>query len=802
MKKVLFAIAFALAALSCAFFAACGQKSYDVIFVSEGKEVLLPAFAGDIVTLPDCVFIKEDCRFLYWTDGKDVYYAGEEYTVPQSSVTFTAVWEGISYSVGFEKGLQEATGEPLTMDGVKPNENITMPRCPYSAKGYSFVGWTDGKEVYAEGESYTMPEQDVVFTALWEKTPVWYTVKFFRGEEEIKEAQTVEEGGFAVKPDDPMDENMTFLYWADERGKKFDFSLPVADHVNLHAVFRIVVSFSVGKGSGTPPRKEYYESAPDKYSPFCLPPKSEDMQKQDCEFVGWTDGAGVYRSGEPYPLTKSVLFTAVWTNTFLLTLSSEDGQETQISFTGGENFTLPACPFERLGYLFLGWQGEKGEFLQAGTEYKMPDHHFSLSAKWEFIGLILSASHANGELFLADIRGGESVGYLTVYGERDEQVWFEYRIEEGIISVWGGLSSVGEFIDGKINLLLVYEGEDFIFATIPTILPVVEVNLGEGSGACIPQVLYNERTFDYTAIFPDGEGLTPPQNMIFLHWEWEGKAYRSGDKVILRSGQNALFVAVWTYPFVEVSWEELVGKAFAGEESEAESASDSFFQFEGERNKKYLTWMRSEQNSSRYQMLFCDGQGGLLLNREDDFCYTASVGDFERILKVRFKRIEGKLYAYIGYFGDMESNELSQTYIFGETELHEVTFLSDKERITLQTPHGKRVKPPQEPTKKGMVFVCWLDETGREFDFSAPVLSDRTVTAYFCYRITFDFGEGEAESVTYEESFILTATPPEREGYTFVGWLCGDKIYRTGDRVTELTATFVAIWEKEGDGSA
>ncbi|MCD7946688.1 MAG: Ig-like domain-containing protein [Oscillospiraceae bacterium] len=70
------------------------------------------------------------------------------------------------YSIIFDGGTDAqgtAPDEMLQYAGT----TVTLPENLFSRDGYTFSGWSDGTQVYLAGESYTVPAQDVVLTAVW-----------------------------------------------------------------------------------------------------------------------------------------------------------------------------------------------------------------------------------------------------------------------------------------------------------------------------------------------------------------------------------------------------------------------------------------------------------------------------------------------------------------------------------------------------------------------------------------------------------------------------------------------------------
>lgn len=128
-----------------------------------GKDVSGEYTSGTVVTLPDAQF--GEYIFEGWSDGAHLYPAGSQYTV-SGIVTLTAQWADLvrdRYVTFLPNG-----GEIL---GVDPSgyyadgEIIVMPEA--QREGYRLIGWSDGVNLYAPGEEYTV-NNTVNLTAQWE----------------------------------------------------------------------------------------------------------------------------------------------------------------------------------------------------------------------------------------------------------------------------------------------------------------------------------------------------------------------------------------------------------------------------------------------------------------------------------------------------------------------------------------------------------------------------------------------------------------------------------------------------------
>lgn len=124
--------------------------------------------------------------------------------------------------------------------------------------------------------------------------------------------------------------------------------------------------------------------------------------------------------------------------------------------------------------------------------------------------------------------------------------------------------------------------------------------------------------------------------------------------------------------------------------------------------------------------------------------------------------------------------------------------------------------PTEIPKKYGYVFLKW------DFDFTAPITQSTTIRAvwkenFYTVQYSPNGGSGEVQESIVEPNavFSLPCNAFDRDGYTFVGWRLGDRLWEEGDEVVDLATVgervcFLAEWEAnryvvqfaKGDASA
>ncbi len=139
--------------------------------------IMGPYEAGTNFNLPDNSFTMDGYTFTEWLYNGRPYAAGDPFIMPANNVTFTAQWTKDAdppqpedkYTVFFTGGADDVWGTPPAPEQYAAGESFQLPVNPFYREGYFFTGWNDGEKTYGSGWTYTMPNQDVTFTARWEE---------------------------------------------------------------------------------------------------------------------------------------------------------------------------------------------------------------------------------------------------------------------------------------------------------------------------------------------------------------------------------------------------------------------------------------------------------------------------------------------------------------------------------------------------------------------------------------------------------------------------------------------------------
>jgi uncharacterized repeat protein (TIGR02543 family) len=122
---------------------------------------------------------------------------------------------------------------------------------------------------------------------------------------------------------------------------------------------------------------------------------------------------------------------------------------------------------------------------------------------------------------------------------------------------------------------------------------------------------------------------------------------------------------------------------------------------------------------------------------------------------------------------------------------------------------GGTVKRPADPTQEGYAFECWVDASGKEYDFGSPVTCDVTLYAKWSasgesalsHVVTFDSNGGSAvgSQTIADGGTVKRPDDPVLDGCKFKGWyLENGKPYDFGSPVT-CDVTLYAKWSASGE---
>ena len=154
-----------------------------------GEPIERPSWLKDMkapqgrVIEPDSTEIKIDGAFSRgWTDGLHTFgYAGygHKFIMPKHDVVLTPIWFKVVQFTFYAGDVDRLNGnDTYTFSENEASSTELAKADRFSRNGFNITGWRsdyDG-EIYQAGQTVTVPNTDVTFTAVW--SPKEYTVVF------------------------------------------------------------------------------------------------------------------------------------------------------------------------------------------------------------------------------------------------------------------------------------------------------------------------------------------------------------------------------------------------------------------------------------------------------------------------------------------------------------------------------------------------------------------------------------------------------------------------------------------------
>ena len=671
---------------------------------------------------------------------------------------------------------------------VEYGGNATAPTVPVPA-GYAFAGWSD---------DFTDVREDLVLFPVF--TPIEYTVRFFDGDE-LLGSETVSYGESASGVDAER-EDYLFVGWRTEGGDPYDLTSPVTGDLDLYAAWQEkppVVHTVVFTVDGAVYQTQTVADGSAAQNPANPAKYGYTFTGWDSDFsnvtgdmtvaatfriktytVTFSANGAVYdtvevdhgetveapagtpaREGYRFvrwnfdfetPITEDLTVKAVYTIETYTVRFLVDGEvfATQ-SVEYGDFATVPGTP-QKTGATFVGWAYEDGAPFRFSHSIT---GDLDISAQFETQTFAVTFV-ADGEVFwVAEVEYGETVG--VPHGEPDKQGW-------------------------------IFIGWDFDFNTKITRDFTVEAKFEE--------IVYTV-TFKVdgeiwsTATVSEGATVQPPASprkdgWRFTGWAWDFRDPVYGNEVIEAEFERITYTVTFTvngafWQADVVGWGETVDEP---EDAYADGFVFLGWNFDFETPIKSDTVIEAELAPLSYTVTFTVN-GETFTTETVEYGETASVPP-------QAPALEG--YTFTGWNFDFKTPIYDDIEIEAEFEeiWFTVTFVSDGETFdTVRVRYGAKVgRPAIDPEKYGCRFVGW------NFDFSARILGDVTVTAqyediFWIVTFTVDGEPYETYEVRHGTAVPIPETEPEKEGYLFIGW---DYDFET---VIEGKTVIEAIFEED-----
>ncbi len=603
--------------------------------------------------------------------------------------------------------------EVFDIQTVKDGELAKELYPPYYP-GQQFEGWYEmGSEVPFDFK--TPITHDYELYAFYED--VGFTVTFYVDGAEY-DKQTVEAGGYAVEPADPVKAGAVFMGWFEPGAiAPFDFETPITQDVALNALFEpfveeFTVTFYVDVN--------VYDEQTVPFGGFAIEP--EDPVLAGATFIGWfLEGAG-----EPFdfetPITQDLDLHALF-EPFV--------QEFTVTFYVGEEiYAEQAVPMGGfaiepedpvlLGAEFVGWYTVEGELFDFETPIT---EDLVLIAEFEpfvekYTVTVLPSENGTAS---ADVTEAEEGDLITITATPDD-----------------GYQTVAIYVDGQPLL----EGENTF------LMPAKNVEVS----AVFAEIPVGGSTVTYV----DENGVI------------ETVSYEVGQEVVYHvsvpEGKRLAYVDFEPYMVFYIDQEKGIIEFVAVEGNYTAMISyDSFY-----------TLTVLDQDGKELGLFECFADDLVEISFGDIVGIELVSATAEPMPEDFAVDTESRMITFT-----MPASDVTVTVTLKPVvvETYDVTFYVGEEVYETQTvPVGGFAIEPEDPILLGAEFVGWYTVEGELFDFATPITEDLALIAEFEpfvqeFVVTFYIDdEVYDEQAVPIEGFAIEPEDPVIAGAAFLGW--------------------------------
>ncbi len=393
--------------------------SYNVIFdangADEGSDMSsAKLFHDKKEALPKNTYVRIGYSFCGWNtkaDGTGKTYADQEEVVnltEDSAITLYATWNKAIYHLTYK--LKGGTVAKVNPDTYTFDEDLTINNP--TRDGYLFTGWTESDSDEPVMDYRTKGKTgDKTLTANWKiivPEKIYYKVAFDTNGGSVISSQTVEEGGTAVKPQNPTKSGYTFDKWM-LGGKEYSFASKVTGNITLKASWT-----EVEKNDPQP-------QDPDKDDPQPQGPDNNDPQNQDHdpEDLGPTEPIGDFADvpqGKFYTIPVKWAFeNGITTGTsrtrFSPAASCTRGQVMTFLYRAAKGSATPIdrfidVPANKFYAAPVAWAVANEITTGTGTNTFSPDLTATRAQIVTFIWKAKGSPAASGDAFFSDVPDG------------------------------------------------------------------------------------------------------------------------------------------------------------------------------------------------------------------------------------------------------------------------------------------------------------------------------------------------------------------------------------------------------------
>ena len=316
---------------------------YPVTYALNGATGTLPLQSSLTMNSPFIVStapVRAGYTFDGWSDGTNVYSTGSTYVIGTSSVTLTAQWTAISYSVTYDLGGGQGTLPTQANGSIGSTFSLPATGSNPTWIAHTFTGWFDGSAVYAAGSTYTFSASNVTLTAQFSLngyTQIAYSLGA-SGVGALPASTSALEGNTIVVASGTgiTRANYAFAGWSDGSSvyQPGDVYLVGPEAAPITFVPSWTSGYNVSYASGNAFGIAPVDPVGRITGSTFIVASAATLSRQGFTFTGWSDGTNVVQPGATYTVASAnITLTAQWVQNSLAGIPT--GALTQLA-----NFTI------------------------------------------------------------------------------------------------------------------------------------------------------------------------------------------------------------------------------------------------------------------------------------------------------------------------------------------------------------------------------------------------------------------------------------------------------------------------------
>lgn len=474
-----------------------------------GATIQTAAIADRPYALPRCTFAAPNgCQFKAWGINGAEYSEGNTF-LPRdcashdNTVTVTALWSGINYTLRFASGGGSGS---MATETVAYGEVYRLPECTFTAPtGKVFHQWRINGVTYAAGADYT-PSADATATALW--TDITYDVTFDPGDGSgSMENETAVFGKAFTLPESTFTppDGKHFKAWrigGAEETVPAGGSFIATEDTTVTAVYadRVAISFDRNGGTGT------MVSLPTAVGNSVSLPYCGFTEPDGMGFKAWEINGTEYAPEDSVTVTENLTAKAIWAPLFTVSFDSSGGSGVVLSKypISGQSITLPTCKFtppaDKGG--FKAWRIGDQTF-KPGDRYT-PTEDTTVFAVWKDVYTVSFVADNGTDDTMEPKRVVEGEPFTLT-----KPTTFTAPVGKGFKEWTDGTHSYN-IADESITIRI---NSDMTFTAVWSDLCTVTFDAGGGSGSMEPIRVASGTSF----LLPDN-GFITPHAKVFKGW--------------------------------------------------------------------------------------------------------------------------------------------------------------------------------------------------------------------------------------------------------------------------------------------